>query len=130
VIENKAGANGIIGVTFVAKSAPDGYTLLMTTGSFTANAAVDPKVPYSALTDFAPVTLVAESYRLALMTRPDFPAKSLAEFVALARRNPGKYSYGHACVGKANLCCRRTVPEARRRRTAQGALSRGTRRWT
>jgi len=103
VIENKAGANGIIGVTFVAKAAPDGYTLLMTTGSFTANVAVDPKVPYGALTDFAPVTLIAESYGLALMTRPDFPAQSLTEFVTLARRNPGKYSYGHAGVGNATF---------------------------
>jgi len=103
VIENKPGANGIIGVTFVAKAAPDGYTLLMTTGSFTANVAVDPKVPYGALTDFAPVTLIAESYGLALMTRPDFPAQSLTEFVTLAKRNPGKYSYGHAGVGNATF---------------------------
>ena len=103
VVENKPGANGMIGTTFVAKSAPDGYTLLMTTGSFTANEAVDLKVSYNALTDFAPVTLLAESYGLALMTRPDFPAKSVAEFVGLAKHNPGKYSYGHAGVGNATF---------------------------
>jgi tripartite-type tricarboxylate transporter receptor subunit TctC len=101
VIENKAGANGMIGVTFVAKAPPDGYTLLMTTGSFTANPAFDPKTTYNALTDFVPVTQLAESYGLALMTRPDFPAKSLAEFVALAKANPGKYSYGHSGIGNA-----------------------------
>jgi putative tricarboxylic transport membrane protein len=101
VIENKAGANGIIGTTFVAKAPPDGYTMLMTTGSFTANPAIDAKTSYDALTDFAPITLIAESYGLALMTRPDFPAKSLADFVALAKRNPGKYSYGHSGIGNA-----------------------------
>ena len=101
VIENKAGANGMIGTTLVAKSAPDGYTMLMTTGSFTANPAFEPKTTYNALTDFAPVTLLAESYGLALMTRPEFPAKSLAEFVTLAKQNPGKFSYGHSGVGNA-----------------------------
>jgi tripartite-type tricarboxylate transporter receptor subunit TctC len=101
VIENKAGANGMIGTAFVAKSPPDGYTMLMTTGSLTANPAVDPKAPYDALADFAPVTLLAQSYGLALMTRPNFPAKSLLEFVDLAKRNPGKYSYGHSGIGNA-----------------------------
>ena len=101
VIENKAGANGIIGTSIVAKSPPDGYTMLMTTGSFTANPAFDAKTSYNAMTDFLPVTQLAESYGLALMTRPDFPAKSLAEFVALAKANPGKYSYGHSGIGNA-----------------------------
>jgi tripartite-type tricarboxylate transporter receptor subunit TctC len=101
VIENRAGANGIIGTTLVAKAAPDGATMLMTTGSFTANPAFDAKITYDALNDFAPITLLAESYGLAMTTRPDFPAKSVAEFVALAKRNPGKYSYGHAGVGNA-----------------------------
>jgi tripartite-type tricarboxylate transporter receptor subunit TctC len=101
VIENKAGANGIIGTTFVAKSAADGYTILMTTGSFTANPAVDAKTSYDALKDFAPVTLLAQSYGLALMTRPDFPAHSIAELVDLARKEPGQLSYGHAGIGNA-----------------------------
>jgi tripartite-type tricarboxylate transporter receptor subunit TctC len=101
VIESKAGANGIIGTTFVAKAPPDGYTMLMTTGSFTANPAVEAKTSYDALADFAPVTLLAQSYGLALMTRPDFPARTLLEFVDLARRDPGKFSYGHAGVGNA-----------------------------
>jgi tripartite-type tricarboxylate transporter receptor subunit TctC len=99
VIENKAGAAGVIGTTYVAKSPPDGYTMLMTTGSFTANTAISSNPPYNALTDFAPITLLAQSYGIVLMTRPDFPAKTLPEFVALARKSPGKYSYGHAGVG-------------------------------
>jgi tripartite-type tricarboxylate transporter receptor subunit TctC len=101
VIENKGGANGMLGATVVAKSPPDGYTLLMSTGSVIANAAVYAKPTYDAIVDFTPVTLLAQSYGVALMTRPDFPAKTLLDFVALAKLNPGKYSFGHAGVGNA-----------------------------
>ena len=99
VIENRGGAAGSLGTAFVAKSAPDGYTLLMTTGSLTGNVAISANPTYNVVTDFAPITLLAQSYGIVLMTRPDFPAKTLPEFVALARKNPGKYSYGHAGVG-------------------------------
>ena len=99
VIENKGGAAGSIGTAFVAKSPPDGYTLLMTTGSFTGNVAISANPTYNPITEFAPITLLAQSYGIVLMTRPDFPAKTLTEFVALARKNPGKYSYGHAGIG-------------------------------
>jgi tripartite-type tricarboxylate transporter receptor subunit TctC len=103
VIENKGGAAGVIGTTFVAKSPPDGYTMLMTTGSFTANTAISASPGYNPVTDFAPITLLAQSYGIVLMTRPDFPAKTLPEFVALARKNPGKYSYGHAGIGNVTF---------------------------
>ena len=83
----------------MAKSPPDGYTLLMTTGSITGNVAISANPTYNPVTDFAPITLLAQSYGIVLMTRPDFPAKTLTEFVALARKNPGKYSYGHAGIG-------------------------------
>ena len=99
VIENRGGAAGSLGTQFVAKSAPDGYTLLMTTGSITGNVAISANPTYNPVTDFAPITLLAQSYGIVLMTRPDFPAKTLTEFVALARKNPGKYSYGHAGIG-------------------------------
>lgn len=99
VIENKGGAAGSIGTAFVAKAPPDGYTLLMTTGSFTGNVAISANPAYNPITEFAPITLLAQSYGIVLMTRPDFPAKTLTEFVALARKNPGKYSYGHAGIG-------------------------------
>ncbi len=99
VIENRGGAAGSLGTAFVAKSAPDGYTMLMTTGSLTGNVAISANPTYNVVTDFAPITLLAQSYGIVLMTRPDFPAKTLPEFVALARKNPGKYSYGHAGVG-------------------------------
>ena len=99
VIENRGGAAGSLGTQFVAKSTPDGYTLLMTTGSITGNVAISANPTYNPVTDFAPITLLAQSYGIVLMTRPDFPAKTLTEFVALARKNPGKYSYGHAGIG-------------------------------
>ena len=99
VIENKGGAAGSIGTAFVAKAPPDGYTLLMTTGSFTGNVAISANPTYNPITEFAPITLLAQSYGIVLMTRPDFPAKTLTEFVALARKYPGKYSYGHAGIG-------------------------------
>jgi tripartite-type tricarboxylate transporter receptor subunit TctC len=101
VIDNRPGANGIIGTTVVAKSPPDGYTMLMTTGSFTANPAVSAKTSYDALTDFVSVALLAQSFGIALMVRPDFPAKSLPELVDMAKRAPGRYSYAHSGVGNA-----------------------------
>jgi tripartite-type tricarboxylate transporter receptor subunit TctC len=99
VIENKGGAAGSLGTQFVAKAQPDGYTMLMTTGSITGNVAISANPTYNPLTDFAPIALLAQSYGIVLMTRPDFPAKTLTEFVALAKKNPGKFSYGHAGVG-------------------------------
>jgi tripartite-type tricarboxylate transporter receptor subunit TctC len=103
VIENKPGANGMIGTTVVAKAPPDGYTMLMTTGSFTANPAVTTKISYDALRDFAPITQVAQSYGIALMVRPNFPARSLTEFVEMARQAPGKFSYAHSGIGNATF---------------------------
>src|SRR5262245_23453819 len=67
VIENRGGANGMLGATVVAKAPPDGYTLLMSTGSVIANAAVYAKPTYDAIADFAPVTLLAQSYGVVLM---------------------------------------------------------------
>ena len=99
VIENRGGAAGALGTQFVAKSAPDGYTLLMTTGSFIGNVAISANPTYNPVADFAPITLLAQSYGIVLMTRPDFPAKSLTEFVALAKKHPGKFSYGHSGIG-------------------------------
>jgi tripartite-type tricarboxylate transporter receptor subunit TctC len=101
VIENRGGANGMIGATIVAKAPPDGYTLLMSTGSVIANAAVYAKPTYDAIADFAPVTLLAQSYGVVLMTRPNAPWKTLQDFIAIAKQSPGKYSYGHAGVGNA-----------------------------
>jgi len=101
VVDNRSGANGIVGTTAVARAAPDGYTMLMTTGSFTANPFAVANLPYNPLTSFAPITQLATSYGIVLLVRPDFPAKTVAELVEMAKREPGKLTYAHAGVGNA-----------------------------
>jgi len=98
VIDNRAGAAGSIGTDIVAKSAPDGYTLLM--GS-TSSLSVIPnlqKVPYDPIKDFTPVSLVAYIPHV-LVINNDVPAKTLAQFIAYAKANPGKLSYASSGNG-------------------------------
>ncbi|MEJ8850804.1 tripartite tricarboxylate transporter substrate binding protein [Variovorax rhizosphaerae] len=99
VIDNKAGANGLIGTDQVAKAAPDGYTILMTTGAFTTNAGVYKKLPYDTVKDFAPVTRVARSNGAVLTINNDVPAQNLKEFIALAKAQPQKMNYSSAGQG-------------------------------
>ena len=77
VIDNRAGANNIIGTELAARAAPNGYTLLITAGAHTINPAVYRKLPYDALRDFTPVTLVCKSSGLVIVVHPSFPAKTL-----------------------------------------------------
>jgi tripartite-type tricarboxylate transporter receptor subunit TctC len=97
IVEARPGAGGIIGITSVAKSPPDGYTMLLTTGSFGANAHVARNVTYDPIKDFAPITQIAGSYGLALLT--NLPVANVAELIALARTDPGKVSYAIAGIG-------------------------------
>jgi tripartite-type tricarboxylate transporter receptor subunit TctC len=99
VVELRPGANSILGTQFVANSAPDGYTILFGSFSHTLNPGVKAKLPYDSIKDFVPVAMVGRTAGQILVVRSDFPAKTLAEFVALAKANPGKYSYAHAGVG-------------------------------
>ena len=99
VVEMKPGANTIVGTAYVASSAPDGYTYLFGSFSHTLNPSVKAKLPYDSLKDFIPVAMVGKTAGLVFITRPDFPANTLEEFVKLAKANPGKYAYGHAGVG-------------------------------
>ena len=93
VVENRAGASGAIGVEMVAKSPPDGYTLLIATQTtHAANPALYPKLPYDAAKDFAPLTL-AGSTPLALMVKPSLPVSSVKELVDFAKKNPAKLVY-------------------------------------
>jgi len=92
IIDNRPAASGIIGTEATAKAPPDGYTLLMVASSFTVVPATNPKVPYDAERDLAPIGLVAKNPLLFLVT-PKVPAHSLVEFVALAKANPGKFNY-------------------------------------
>src|SRR5882672_9863576 len=93
VIDNKPGANSIIAAEFVAKSAADGYTLLVNaTGGMSVNPVLYTKLPYDSLRDFVPISMVG-SFPLVLVVHPSVPANSLQEFVAYAKANPGKLNY-------------------------------------
>jgi tripartite-type tricarboxylate transporter receptor subunit TctC len=98
VIENRAGAGGVIATDAVAKAAPDGYTLLLTTPNHTINAAINPKLPYDTEKDLAPVALVAEVSEL-MVSHPAAPFTSFAGFVDYAKKNPGKLNYASAGNG-------------------------------
>jgi tripartite-type tricarboxylate transporter receptor subunit TctC len=99
VIDNRAGANYIIGTEIVARSAPDGYTLLFTAGAHTINPSVYRKLPYDTLRDFTPIAYVANSTGLVIVVHPSFPAKSLKELISMARASPGKINYASAGAG-------------------------------
>jgi tripartite-type tricarboxylate transporter receptor subunit TctC len=100
VVENRAGAAGAIGSDAVAKATPDGYTILMgTTSTHAVNPAINPKLPYNNLTDFAPVTLVA-TFPNVLVAHPS-TANSLQELIAALKKNPGKYNFGSSGAGSS-----------------------------
>ena len=102
VVENRAGANGGIGTDFVAKSAPDGYTLLVTaSGPIVVNPTLYANVPYDPVKDFAPISQCAV-YQYVLVTLAGSPYKSIADIVAAARARPGALSYGSTGVGGGN----------------------------
>jgi len=92
VIENRGGAGGVIGTDVVAKSAPDGYTLLMVYVSHATNPTLVTKLPYDTLRDFAPITLISHEPTV-LVTHPSHPAKTLAEFTAWVKERSGTLSY-------------------------------------
>ncbi len=101
IVENRPGAAAIIGTDFAAKAAPDGYTLLMgNIGPNSANASLYKKLPYDSIRDFAPVSLVASAPYI-MVVHPSVPAKSVKEFIALARSRPGKINYGSGGTGSA-----------------------------
>ena len=106
VIENKGGAGGSIGASEIAKSAPDGYTIGMATVStHGANPAIMTKLPYDARKDFTPITNVM-SVPSVFVVHPSVPAKTMKEFIALAKAHPGKYTFaspGTGSLGHANI---------------------------
>ena len=94
IVDNKAGANGFIAAQFVAKSAPDGYTVFITTNTTqSANQHLFKKLPYDPVKDFAPVTALGRGSNI-LIVHPSVPAKSVAELIKLAKAQPGKISFG------------------------------------
>src|SRR2546422_1838264 len=102
VIENRAGAGGIVGTAYVAKTPADGYTWLFTTASHVNTPPFNDNVPFDPVKDFSHVTLAAQNFGQALIVPPGAPATSVQELVAIARRNPGKLNYGSAGIGTAS----------------------------
>lgn len=98
LVENRPGAAGVIGTTAVATSNPDGYTLLFTIGSHTVVPAVVPTLSYDTVKSFAPIAIVGTSPNM-LLVRADHPAKSLADFIKLAKAQPDKIDYGTPGIG-------------------------------
>ena len=101
VVDNRAGGGTTIGTDAVAKAAPDGYTLLVTPAPFTINPSLLAKVPYDALADFVPITLI-NTTPLVLVVNPGVPARSVKELVALAKAKPGKLNFGSSGTGGSN----------------------------
>jgi tripartite-type tricarboxylate transporter receptor subunit TctC len=101
VVENRTGANGNVGADFVAKSAPDGYTLLITDlGGLAISASVYPKLPFNPSKDFSPVVMVSYSPHV-LAVHPSVPAKSVKELIDLAKAQPGKLNFAVSGIGGA-----------------------------
>jgi tripartite-type tricarboxylate transporter receptor subunit TctC len=97
-VENRPGAGQMIGIESVARSAPDGYTLLMAASTLAINPAMYKKVSYDAVRDFAPITQVA-SLPNVLVVHPSLPVNSLGELIALAKQKPGQLTYASAGIG-------------------------------
>jgi tripartite-type tricarboxylate transporter receptor subunit TctC len=98
VVDNRPGAGSILGCDLVAKATPDGYTTLLGNISMAFNTAIYRKLPYDAIKDFAPVSLVADQPNI-LVANPALPAKTFKEFLALAASQPGKLTFGSAGMG-------------------------------
>lgn len=113
IIDYRSGAGGTVGAQAVAKSAPDGYTLLLAnTGTMVINPALYPKNPYDTLRDFVPVARTAQQ-PLAMLVHPSVPARTMQEFIAYAKARPGQLSYGSAGNGGIS----HLVPEMFKRAT-------------
>ena len=101
VLDNRAGAAGIVATEIVAKAAPDGYTLLMNSVSHAANASLYSKLPYDTLRDFAPIILFAD-VPIILVVRSQFSANSVADLISLARAKPGQLNFAAGGVGASS----------------------------
>ncbi len=101
LVDNRAGANGIVGTDVTAKAVPDGYTVLIVPSGHTINASLYPKLPYDTVKDFASISLIANGAYI-LVTNSALPVKSVSELIALAKSKPGVMQFGSGGVGNAN----------------------------
>lgn len=99
VVENRPGASGTIGTELVAKASRDGYMLLFTSCAHSANVSYYRKLPYDTAADFAPISQVNATYGNMLIVHPSLPARSVKDFIVLAKARPGEISYASAGVG-------------------------------
>jgi tripartite-type tricarboxylate transporter receptor subunit TctC len=105
IVENRSGASGNIGTATVARAAPDGYTLLFNTMSVhTMNHALFAAMPFDGVTDFSPITLLAFVTNT-MVVHPSVPARTVAEFIAYAKTNPGQIAFASAGLGSTNHLC-------------------------
>lgn len=100
VIENKPGANAVIGTDAVAKAAPDGYTFGTVIAAHSVNPSLNPKLPYDTMKDFTYVSLTSVA-PLILIATPSLPAKNMKEFIALAKSKPGQLNFASSGIGSA-----------------------------
>src|SRR2546422_11126832 len=98
LVDNRAGAGGNVGADVVAKSAPDGYTVLLTTPGLAISPSIYKKLPFDPLHDFAPVSQLTDTF-LILVVNTNVPANSVSELIALARAQPGRLNYGSSGSG-------------------------------
>jgi tripartite-type tricarboxylate transporter receptor subunit TctC len=98
IVENRAGANGIVGAEVAARSAPDGYTIVLIPSGHAVNASLYKKLPFDSIRDFSPITLVGSS-PLVLAVHPSLPARNVKELIALARARPEQLTYVSAGIG-------------------------------
>jgi tripartite-type tricarboxylate transporter receptor subunit TctC len=102
VVDNRAGAGGVVGSATVSKAPPDGYTWLFTTASHTNTPPFNKNVPFDPVRDFSHVSLVVQNFGQALVVPTASPAKTVQELIALARKEPGKLNYASAGIGTAS----------------------------